>query len=102
MSSEKIELEWKGELINMDRDYGHHNPFKLIDCVKDLLNSEYKKERNYHKKHKFIKNIWYCDTLKDYIYMLEKQLHYSLKEIKKLEEGFDKRNKLLKLEYVKK
>ena len=48
------------------------------------------------------KNIWYCNTLKDYIYMLEKQLHYSLKEIKKLEEGFDKRNKLLKLEYVKK
>jgi len=101
MSYEKIEQKWKNELINMDMDYGHHNPFKLIDSIKNLINSEYKKERSYHKKHKFIKNVWYCDTLKEYVYMLEKQLHLSLKQIKKLENGFDERNKYLKLEFIK-
>jgi hypothetical protein len=101
MSSSTITEDWKHELINMDMDYGHHNPFKLIDCVKELIEKVYEEEKKYHIKHNIIKNVWYCDSLKDYIYFLEKSLNKSLKSIKKLEEGFDERNKMLKLEYKK-
>ena len=101
MSSSTIIDDWKYELIKMDEDYNHHNPFKLVDNIKEVLKKEYDEERKYNVKHKLIRNIWYCDTLKDYIYFLEKNLNKSIKKIKKLEEGFDERNKMLKLEYKK-
>ena len=96
MGSKNLTDEWKSKLKEIDSEYGHHNPFRLLDETKDILKSEYDKEKNYSLKRKFIRNSWYCDSLKEYIFFLEKQLHNSIKQLKLAEEGFDNRNKLLK------
>ena len=98
MTSKSITDEWKEKLIEIDSDYGHHNPFKFLDEINDTLFNIYKNEKNYTKKHKFIKNVWYTDTLKEYVLFLEKQLSKSINQLKKNEEGFDNRNKILKKE----
>lgn len=96
MGSKNLKDEWKKKLIEIDSEYGHHNPYKLLDETKNILKSEYDKEKNYTLKRKFIRSSWSCDTLKEYIYFLEKQLNNSIKQLKLAEEGFDNRNKLLK------
>tara|TARA_S200000501_G_scaffold222521_1_gene208741 strand:+ start:205 stop:513 length:309 start_codon:yes stop_codon:yes gene_type:complete len=97
MGSKEIIEKWKDILRDIDDDYAHHNMYKLLESIKDYVNINYEKEKDYNKKHNIIKNSWYCDTLKEYIYFLEKNLSDSIKKIKKLEEGFDERNKIFNL-----
>ena len=96
MSSDTINEEWKKILTEIDSDYGHHNPYKFLEEINDVLFKNYEKERDFSKKHKLIRNVWYTDTLKEYIYFLEKELSGAIKKLKRNEEGFDNRNKLLK------
>ena len=102
MSSNDINEEWKDILTNINDDYSHHNIYKFLESIKGVIDNNYKNEKDYSKKHKLIKNSWYCDTLKEYIYFLEKNLSKSIKTIKKLEEGFDERNNLYGLSQKKK
>lgn len=97
MGSKEIIEKWKDILRDIDDDYTHHNMYKLLENIKDYININYDKEKDYNKKHNIIKNSWYCDTLKEYIYFLEKNLSDSIKKIKKLEKGFDERNKIFNL-----
>jgi hypothetical protein len=95
MGSKNLTEEWKDQLKEIDSDYGHHSPYKFLEETKEILKNQYDKEKNYSVKRKFIRNVWYCESIKDYIYFLEKQLHNSIKQLKLAEEGFDNRNKLL-------
>ena len=95
MSSDLINNEWKKKLLEIDSDDGHHNPYVLLENIKDELNKIYEKEKKYHIKHNIIKNVWYCDSIKDYVYFLEKELRTAIKIIKSNEEGFSLTNKIL-------
>ena len=94
MGSNFINDKWKKKLIEIDTDYGHHNPYILVDNIKDQLNKFYKNEKKYHIKHNIIQKTWMCDSLKDYIYFLEKELSNTIKKLKTAEGGFDIRNEL--------
>jgi hypothetical protein len=96
MSSE-INNKWKEQLIEIDENYGHHNPYIFLKDIENLIKSYYDNEEDYKVKDKLIKNTWYCETLKDYIYFLEKELSNTIKKLKTAEEGFDKRNEILNL-----
>lgn len=96
MSSDDINNEWKNQLIII-RDEYNKNIYELLRSVKKLLDDNYESEKNYQRKRKLIINSWYCESLKEYIFFLEKSLSQTIKKLKKAEHGFDERNRLLGL-----
>ena len=47
MSSDTINDEWKKILTEIDSDYGHHNPYKFLEEINDILFKNYQNERNF-------------------------------------------------------
>ena len=100
MSSNDINNEWKDQLIFI-RDEYNKNIYDLLRSVKKIIENNYENEKNYKKKKKLIINTWYCDSLKEYIFFLEKTLSQTIKKLERAENGFDERNKNFNLNYLK-